>query len=58
LIYSRKALLLKGVEPTAVLYGSDERSFIQPAVFPFEKVEDGLDSFLGVMVEWGKAYQQ
>ncbi|CAH0054169.1 unnamed protein product [Clonostachys solani] len=38
--FSMKALFLKGVEPAAVLYGPDQRSFTQSVVFPSEKVQD------------------
>ncbi|KAJ0161300.1 hypothetical protein CTA2_6456 [Colletotrichum tanaceti] len=38
--YSQKALFLKGVHPTAVLYGPSETSVTESPVFPTEKVAD------------------
>ncbi|KAL0938128.1 triacylglycerol lipase-like protein [Colletotrichum truncatum] len=38
--YSQKALFLKGVQPTAVMYGPDRTSVTESHVFPSERVED------------------
>ncbi|KAK1658507.1 hypothetical protein BDP55DRAFT_593994 [Colletotrichum godetiae] len=38
--YSQKALFLKGVHPTAVMYGPDQTSVTESHVFPSERVRD------------------